>query len=491
MNDLQSLTSIADELDSAGMHAEAGMLDKVLQKTAILLELKEKPFLAKLANIMLVLANQRPGTLIRGTQLAFPSSGKRLVGLTREEALDEVRRHLEAFIEQYLMPTFEAKYVNTRHEEGYRTFIENVRGLALLMESLFSGKTSKERVRDGLSALNQTRKMFNMLLVNQRVQKKTRPDFPDATNELTEGLDVLTELQIAVQKLDERATKTYTRKLQAICPSDLDDQSDLFQLVYLSYPTAIPFIQQGVIEREVEERLSEDQLIVLRDVIRDIKKNEKVQKSLYDVYERLGTTQKRFDTVKAQAESEQQQSVARIQSKPKMPAKEFRRRRRTMPEEIFREPRLYGYIRPSIRLDAIERDVEALEEWLQSYQNHQANTWLTFSQFLSRGSDPRRLDKITKKIQTNMANLERIMTTKIRTVRQELDSDSKKRWSLMQEKNQVEARVTWDMWHHEYIDKLVEMLNLVLTPEISLEGTSIRAFKRTLREFQDLLSYRL
>lgn len=484
------LASIADELDSAGMTTEADVLDKILTRSAQLLRLKEKPFLSRLAEIMLVLMKQAPGALIKGSNLTFPGSQKRLVGLTREEAVQEVRQHLEAFISQYLLPIFEQKYVNTQYEEEYRQFIDEVRGLAILIEHFFTGKTGRERIQQGLSAIGQTRKMLNTLLVNQRIRRRTDPDYPDASRELEAGLDILTELQVAVQRLNQTAASKYTKQLRKVFPDDLEEYSPLYELLYKLYPEHIPFIQQGVVKQEVVERLDEEHIRELAKVEESIKENRKEFDYVNETWADLDESHKRWQQVKQSAEAVQQESEGRVTKKFKN-EKELRRRRKTLPVERFEEPKMYEYIHPTRRLEAINRDIHAVQEWMDSYSTHDARTWLTFSQFLSRGMDRNRLKKITKKIEANLTGLEQTLSSQSKSLEAKLNDAIKKRVFLKPVYDDTKNRVIWELWHYEFIDKLIEMVNVTLTPEISEEGTSGKAFKRVLREFRDLLDYEL
>ena len=412
-----------------------------------------------------------------------------MVGLTREEAVQEVREHLAAFIEQYLLPIFGQKYTNTQYEEEYRTFIDGVRGLMLLIDSLFTGKTGKERIQQGLGAIGQTRKMINTLLVNQRIKRKTDPDYPDASAELERGLDILTELQVALNRLDQKSARTHTRQLRDAFPADIDENSDLFDLLYQLYPKDIPFVQQGVVQHEVAERLDEEHIRDLRKVETNIKENKEEFDYVNETWGDLDTAVKSWEAVKQSAEAVQVESETRVKSLRN--EKEFRRRRKTLPQETFKEPIMYEYVYPTRRLDSINRDIFALQEWVDSYNNHPANVWLNFSQFLSRGTDRNRLKKIIKKIEANFSGLEQTLASRSKLLERKLNDSAKARVSLKTSYDAEENRVIWELWHHEYIDKLIEMVNVTLTPEISREGTSGKAFKRVLKEFRDLLNYEL
>ena len=494
MNHWAIVSDIANQLDSVKLHKEANILDSVLERQAQLLAFKEKPFIAQLAQIMLVLKKYGAGDIVR-EDLTFPVSGLRLSGMTRQQAVEEVIKHLKTFAEQFLVPNFEKRYRGTKYERDYHQFINEVYILAQMLKGVFTSRTEQQAAREALTAVEQVKKVIGRLIVYERtqeqVQTQTQPGEQAESEELLMGaLKILSDLGLAIQRGDTEEILRNIEGFQEIFPRGLSSESAIFKIVADAFSKgALPFVRPKEIDERIEDKMDDSQQTELQRAKSQSSDLKKEIESKYDLFHRLDILEERFNQLKVEIEK-REFSAQRTENYD-----EYMKRIKVVPG-IYIVPKSYEHYRNKYRrYEAVVNDISALEGYLGKYNEHpEYEGVVPFSDFLTKGSTEgrtaaKRASEITK---INLADLKREVQLDIDTAEHAWTKiNSESLIPLQIERQKLYNEIVWKLWHEQFVIKLVETLRYVMSPETRGEETTVQAFNRVLSEFNRLLNYQL
>jgi len=486
---MHSLLEVADMLDCLGLRKEADALDRILQKRADALAYKEKPFLAQLAKIMLALRQYRSGEVITD-DLTFPITGLRLMGLSRQAAIEEVQKHLKAFVEQFLLPNLDRAYKGTKAETGYRKFISESFNLLQMLQGIFSVRSEQQSIREGVSAVEQVKKMVGHLMVYVRSEGQLGKSVdPQVEAILQEALQILGNIEIAVRQLNESEVKKSVEQLLVIFPREIDSDSPIYDLVVKAFKKGdvIPFVRQNVVEEEAKERLDIAQEVELNQGLAQEKKFETELVRKRDLERHALELEERARDDQAEA------AKYEFPTRPIDTFKEFEANLKKMPNTyLMPERKVSQYKNKYRRYEVISGDLSNLEKWLVRYkENSEVNQVVSFSNFLSKMVDNKKAKQAFDIINLNIADLKDEVERDIRATEKALFAVQRDLFPLKQEWNNTKNHVIWDLWHEQYIVKMIQVLNYVLAPETRGEETSVQAFNKVLSKFNELLNYKV
>jgi len=481
------LLDVADMLDSLGLYREADVLDRILRKRADALAYKEKPFLAQLAKIMLTLRKYKSGEVI-SEDLTFPITGTRLMGLSRQAAIEDIQKHLKAFIEQFLLPNLDRTYKGTKGETGYRKFITEVINLSQMLQGIFSTRSEQQGIREGLSAVEQVKRMVGRLVVHVRSQKQLGKDIDTAIEPiLQDALQVLGNIEVAIRQLNESEVKKLVEQLLSIFPRKVEFGLPIYRLVVGAFKKGdvIPFVRQNIVEEEARERLDIAQEVELTEGRAQRKKFETELIRKRDVERHTEELIERAQRLQADAAQYEFPTVM-------IPTfKEFELQIKREPSTYLMPEKVSHIQNKRRRYELIMGQMSTLETWLDRYKKRSdINQTTSFSNYLSKMVNPKAAAQAFTIINMNITDLKDEVERDIRATERALDAVERDLFPLTQEWHRTKDQVIWDLWHEQYMVKMIQVLNYVLTPETRGEETSAQAFNKVLSKFNELLNYR-
>lgn len=175
---------IATHLDILGLHHEADVIDLFLKRGAIDPLITEKRFLSELANVLVKIKDYDFGEQIQG-DLTIPGSRASLEGKTKSYVTNLVAEALRQFYKEYIVPTYGAAQGVSRYSD-FVTLIE---------ETYIDLKSAGGRWEGTPISFHDVKKSIKMLE---------------------------TELGRWLRIADEKKTRIYFRKIQAIVSTILD-----------------------------------------------------------------------------------------------------------------------------------------------------------------------------------------------------------------------------------------------------------------------------
>lgn len=490
---LTQLPDIANQLDSMGLHREANVLDAVLEKYAGALAYREKPFLARVAQILLVLEKTEPGSVVKGSDLVFPLSKTPIAGLTRQKGLEKVQAELEAFT-QWLSSNLQHRYKGTQYENSYRDFIDAVSALSRTISTIFISSTEKQSIAEAIKAVNKTRQMFGRLIVYSRTAAK------ESTFEKI--ADLLLSLERAIQERDGTMVTQLLVNLRQSIPQETSKNADIFQALMEAYEKGdIPFVGVQALDREVKEDpeeygLAPETLIERHDLANYEKDRKDRKENAGKLVERVHHLENRWNELAYNIQTagvkvgEQlaamdmenvTEPVRQYMSKPKPPPWNLNLREWGKYRSIFRK---YEFVLDDVDLLSQAYEMWANSGWAQVYD---------FPTFLNAGQagGDERLHKFMTDIGQQLSFIYNEAKWKYEKLEKEENDIGDKRKAKDEEYKGAVNQVLWRVWHREYIDKLIQIVHYSLAPETRGEVSTKQAFDKTLREFQKLLNYRL
>lgn len=483
------LLRMANHLDSVGLHREADILDKVLEKQAQLLAFKEKPFLAQLAKIVLSVKSKKSGERISDADLRFPISNRRLVGLNKQEVLEEIHKHLTAFIEQFLIPNLEKRYRGTRYENEYKRFIDGVRELADLIKASFVAKSVQQNIREALTAIDQVKRMLGKLIVYERTREGKVPAQP-AEDKFKEALNVLGDLEVAVQRLDEAEAERKIAELKQVIPYNAGIRDSVVFIVTEAYNRGLlPFVRARDVQELASDAMSADQAVEYNKLKSHKKRLEVELKRKQDLIGQVGVLE---DTLR-QIANEASQYEGQLGSLDRQQHKELYQLLESEVEQQYLVPTSYEQYRSKYRMyERIEHDIARLGRFFEKYKkNSELAKTISFSTFLSRGQGPRRFAEVLRAIQNNL----KILTSELLYEEQAVDTGlvnvTNQITPLEEEEYAAKLRAIWTLWYENFINRLSQTIQFTMAPETRGEETSEQVYKRVLLEFGRLLQYEL
>ena len=534
---LTQLPAIADQLDSMGLHREAEILDRVLEKQAQLLSYKEKPFLAKLARIMLALKGIEANEIIEGKDLKFPTTGTTLVGMTKQKALTEIHKHLDAFIEQFLVPNLEKRYGGTEYEHEYRRFVEGVHSLSQMVQSVFSSRTEQQNIREAVTAIEQVRKMLGRLIVYSRTRGSEGEDLAEQL--LKQGLNILNDMEMDVQQINEAAAKKGLKKFEQLLPK-INPPAHVYGRVAEAYEkNAIPaFAQVKQIQGRTEEIMGDVDVLELRQAkalktdtekkVRDReilgRKADVLNQQYVELKAEIEVNEKIPDQAPTPTPEPQEQQIPEESPQSYTDWGEMRKRmpggitppsQLKQPEQSEQSEQYQSsgnYVLPANyehyknvanRVDAVDRDVRVLSSWFEKYKEEQRvsekfRQTMSFSAYLQAskpGSQkgvvfnmaPRALSIIER----NIKDLNAELNDQLQQFQKERDAYSGELERLTDSFQEAQTSAVWELWHEHYVARLAQTVQYALAPETRGTKTSGQAFQKILSEFHKLLNYEL
>jgi len=489
----EELSSLADQIDSLGLHREADMLDKILEKQAQVLSYKEKPFLARLAKVMLVLRKYKPGEAIK-EDLIFPITNTRLYGMTPQQAMNESQKILKVFIDQFLLPNFDKKYKGTKYEIEYRKFIDEVHSLYQTLQGAFPGKTEQQNIREALLTIDQTKRALGRLIVFVRTQQEVQEINEGREEEkaiLEGGLYALDVLGAALRQRDFNGVRAALKEIREAFPRKVSDTNPLFRVVNTAFEQGelSGFVSGKDIERETQDRLDLETNIELEQVEDQFSK-------LQEDFKRKTSLARMVDNLKRRAEMLKKEIIQHeFDLAPTAKAKPFLDAIRQQPG-TYVVPTSHEHYRGNKyrKYEVVEAALSNLETWLERYrQVPDLSQVIPFSIYLSKGANRKMAVEATDIIYRDVMDLTQDLERDINFIDNSKDVVNREYQKLQYEKTRVQSFVIWDMWHQQFIVRLIQTINFTLTPEVEDEGkeTSSQAFNKVLSDFNKVLNYPL
>jgi len=272
-----NLVDIANQLDQLGLHQEANMIDRFLEKRAGLLSYHEKPFLAHLAEILLKIRKYQPEQQVT-EDMSLPGSQKSLYGLTRTKIEHLVKEALRRFIETYAKPKLQSKYVGTDLADKYSEFIGLMeRTLASLEHSFRGPEDTQRRAKEMGRVVERLRSGLD------RLQKGTAEDNPLVRETHDEAQRQLDRLELAIRNRDMATIEQVQGWFAKAFPAQFSKQIPipLVDTVSKSYSAITTDPHKERIREVIEERFADDEDADLYGGWSNVVKEDKRRESEY------------------------------------------------------------------------------------------------------------------------------------------------------------------------------------------------------------------
>lgn len=510
-----------------GLYKEADILDAVIEKTAAALSLKEKPFLAKIAKIMLVIEKIKPGATIRETELVFPLSKLPVKGMTRQHALETVKKEMDTF-GAFLTSNLQKKYRGTAYEMSYGDFLADVQDLTKMIDVTFTSKSERQNIREALNAIDRVRNMLKRLAMLARTEAYKGSSFE-------QGVQVLHALERAILGNDEEARIDNIKALQRLFPEEgrpedtaiVDVARKQKEIPAVGITAVRDLFQEEMDEFGVDEDLvttREDLIGKINRLTEEVKTSDHLLQYLYTLRDRwdefksavaqdipLGAHEQykeRLHTPTPQPPAEVPQQVSQEEGEegewgewgPPQQASATKLRQLTAagskklkldrPSMLPPRERWQQYENPWRRAEFIGRDIDLFVDYL--------NTWEASGRALpfvthmygrpDRGEAYVRDKNIIEERLTKETGMAERKHEKRRSEKERYEEMKR---PLDQAYEAGERRALWSMWRREYIVKLLQVVQHALAPELRSDIATEQAFDKVLREFHRLLNYRL
>lgn len=494
MSHLAQLPALANHLDSMGLHREADILDSVLKKHAGALAYKEKPFLSRIAKILMILEKTEPGNVVKAADMVFPLSKTPLTGLTRQKGLEKVQAELEAFV-QWLTANLQHRYKGTKFENSYRDFIEEVAALSRTISTIFLSSTEKQSITEAIKAVNKTRQMLGRLIVYARSAHEEDSTFEKLA-------ELLLNLERAIQERNGDLVNRTLRDFEQSIPKNTSENAELFQAMTEAYEKGdIPFVGVQALDREVKDDPEEyglaPEIVIERHDLASYEKDRRDRKETAGkLVERVHHLENRWSELQYNIQSagqrvEEQLSETDIEDVTE-PVRQYMKKPTPPPWNLT--PRDWSKYRSIFRkYEFVLEDVDLLSMAYEMWSNTAWNQSYDFPTFLNAGQ-PGGQEALTVFMQNITQQLEFIYQ-EARWKYERLEKEEVEAREQRKEKDieydRATDRVLWRMWHREYVEKLIQMVRYSLAPETRGEVSTQQAFDKTLREFHKLLNYRL
>lgn len=365
------LVDIANQLDQLGLHQEANLIDDFLQKRAGILSLRERPFLAALAQVLLKIKKYEPEQQVTEA-ISLPGSQKSLYGLTKSRIQHLVAETLRRFIEAYAKPKLEKQYAGTEVADKYGKFISIMEKTLSALEHTFRGPADlQRRAKEIGRVVDRLRSSLDRLLA---AQVRSSPLVVKTHDEAQKQLDAL-ELALHNRDIEgiEKVRKWFTKTFPAEHNDNIPKQ--LVDVVAKSYSaiTTDPHKQQ--IRDAIEEVFAHDEEVDFyggwSNVVRELKKRE-------DEYKKAGRRQLSIEQLtvfyqqleKMVIEVQQLSDKAFQQNTPGTKEKlreKIRKILRDIPGGKFNTPEVHDYQNMSKLYSTIKGETEMLALWLKRY----------------------------------------------------------------------------------------------------------------------------
>jgi len=480
---ITELLHIADELDFLGLQREANTIDKLIEKKAQLLALKEKPMIAQLVKIVMVLEKFKPSDLIKGVDISFPISGTPLFGMTRQRAIEELQKHFNAYIEQYLIPTLNTRYKGTKYETRYRSFIEEVQELSRSLSGLLPAHTEQQSVREALTAIEQVKRTLGKLAVHAKIREEGRSSSNvDIEKTIRQGVKVLSDIEGAIKRFNEDDVEEGIKKLKALFPRSLSPKSSFYSLLCKAYTDGLlPFVGTKEVEEQTIDRMAPD-------VVSALEKSLAQQKFLVTeltkrqaLYDRIESLEERFDVIVKNIHQ------VDIQTNSPLTRAEY-----SALESPGKPPDIYNYRNMDRKFNQIEGDINILERWVNNYtQDAILKQRISFGMYISKGTDEKRTQKFIDNNQRNITDLKGEIESDIDRIAGGVKQTQDVQLQHSGYRSSTRDSVIWEEWYDRSISRLIQTLHYTLTPGVRGDETTEQAFDRILKTFQGLLNYDL
>ena len=494
----EGLISIADKIDALGFHKEAELLDKILEKRADVLSYKEKPFMARLAKILLVLRNYESGQLIK-EDLTFPISNTRITGMSRRQVVEEVQKHLETFINQYLLPNFDKKYKGTRLETRYRDFVSQAYNLLQTMRGIYSARSEQQGIREAINAVEHTKRIVGKLIVFARSHDFADETFPTGAEDLLgEIYRLFNDLEMSIKQNNKTETDKNLQKIWDTFPLSVNPDGLLFLIIHRAYTDGIlPFSQEET-ERSTLDLLDSKTRDELLQSKSDLEKYEKEINSFNRLRQRIYDLETRTNKLEQETLSYENitPSIPATQQELGEQLQQYLTYVKKMPG-TFMPPKGFEHYKktPSAkysRCKALEGEVSNLEIWFEKYKEEkdgQLCKTIPFSTYLSKGVDSKAATKALTMIKRNVDDLKREVEKDLVALERTYNKAKQDNAKVESEHEKKQNQVIWEKFHREYVTKMVQTVLYALSPETKGEETSKQALNRVLSEFDKVLSY--
>jgi len=489
MNSTSSeILNVADQLDAIGLHTEADILDRFLQRQAQGLAHREKPFFAQLAEVVLAAKNSQD---IIKEKLALPLSNKSVAGLSKEQALEEVVDHGEAYIERFMGPRLE-KMVDTPHEEEYRHFGKLAQSaIGTLKEILNTGKRAS--VREITRQIQHTQAIVNRLSFYGRDRAQTSKDLEDLQKIQFHVNSLLEALKDAVQTGDASKVGEISAQLEQIFPEQPDAQSMLYKAVGTAATDTLGSEDKKKIEQKIFDQLNEGedtweeslQAEILDTNIRDLK--NKLEKLRVDE-SNIGALSIEFNRLVTEIK-EHQKALKRPSSMSEEGKELAKYERETLKSPIAYQFKNWQQKSRTRIYNLTREEVRMLHEWFQDYlHSEQVTKGTTFAVYL--GKKPNDLIEIFDIITRNIKSVERSLGYDIEHVSNRL-KQSRDEFNLHSlQVDQIRNEHLWSVWRDQFIKKMLDVVQVSLQPQEE-GGRRDMLFNTALRQFRQLLDYKL
>lgn len=382
---LQQVTNFANQLDAVGLRNEANAVDRFLQIHAGLLSYEDKPFVAKLAKILLELRSYGLQQKVQ-EDLTLPGSSRSLIGLTKSQVLDLTAKTLERFINDRVKEKYRNRYVGTRHEQAYREYINALeQTLRALGNTHLGPKDIQRRQREIGGSIAKLRSAIDRLSVFRREPipgqeeqyEKSLKEVEKVKNIVHRQLD---NLETALANRNEERIKDIQRLfVTRLFPKDMKSAAGALQDAVTGSYKALSRPKAHAIEKAISEKLEEgdyedDEIAAAALEHRRIGRELHKAQLKYDL---VSTRSRRavnlgeyYQNIKKIASTLQVETLKILKDvETHHPQAREQLKKQLLPQYVgkYVPPKLHTYHTIERLLNTIAGDVHLLEQWLEEF----------------------------------------------------------------------------------------------------------------------------
>ena len=514
----EGLIKVADKIDALGFHEEANLLDRIMLKRADLLGLREKPALARLAKILLIVRKYNSGERAR-EEARLPMTGVPIIGMTKQEVVSGVQKNLIEIINQIMVPIFEDEYRGTKFEKGYRIFINKTMEVNKMLQGLFATQSEQQSISKALDALSTSKKAFQDMLVSIRSRDLSEEDVPPETSEameeeILEMMEALSDVGISIKEHDTEQAYRKMKKFEDSIPQEANPDSPLFMLVFRMFQekALAPFRQViEKVENQVNSKIDSREIERLEEIkenLPGVKKNYMSDKNILRridlLHKNLLTLEKdikqksEIPKVVETVETDQSEWAAGIKRKE---LGEFNANEafiKALPSQYTLPTGGMGYAESATheRYNRLEAEVNNLQNWFASYlaaKGGSISTTHSFSNYMSKKTNPNIAQEALDILKEGIVMFRKNMQSSSQSKKKEIDEQEVESNIINEKKDIIRNQVVWGIWYRDYITSMANTVFLYLSPETSSgSGESFtQSYNNVLRAFNGLLSYEL